>query len=300
MPDRTSLDGGRDAVAPLSFLITDPADRPAVAALTQAARTVELAPEEALIAAGASSPDVFLLVSGLLEIRAGADVIERLEPGQCIVGELSAGAGTDPDLLTVVAALACSVVIVSRDAVDRLREDSPASWGRLQGFLGRQVPSVFLATLELFHGTDPALLSVCDEDSDVKELIAGDLLVRRGDPADEVYVVLQGTLAVVEGPVESTGTVSRLLGRGHMSDLSPMLLNEPHASSIRAARDSEVIRITRSELDQIVDRAPAVGLRAARMVAQESRRRPGVRAVRTIALLADPGDRPARAEPAQL
>jgi predicted acylesterase/phospholipase RssA/CRP-like cAMP-binding protein len=289
MPDRTPRIGAADAAASLSFLITDPADAPAVAELVKLAHTVELASEDVLLAPGATTPDVLLLVTGLLEIRAGDEVIERLEPGQCIVGQPTAGLGTDPARLTVVAAQASSVVVIAGTAVDQLRESAPASWGRLQGFLGRQVPSVFLATLELFRGTDPASLSVCDEDSDVKELIAGDLLVRRGDPADEVYVVLQGTLAVIEGPAEATGTVSRLLGRGHMSDLSPMLLDEPHSSSIRAARDSEVIRITRDELDQIVDRAPAVGLRAARLVAQEMRRRPGAREVRTIALLTDPG-----------
>jgi predicted acylesterase/phospholipase RssA/CRP-like cAMP-binding protein len=289
MPDRTPSTSDAASFAALSFLVTAPDDRPAVAELAQTAQTVTLDTEQDLLAPGTTTADVLLLVSGLLEIRAGDEVIERLEPGQCITGQPSAGVGTDPQLLRVVATEASSVVVVPDEAVARLRDAAPASWGRLQGFLGRQVPSVFLATLDLFRGTDPALLSVCDEDSDVSELIAGDLLVRRGDPADEVYVVLQGTLAVIEGPHETQGTVSRLLGRGHMSDLSPMLLGEPHAASIRAARDSEVIRITRGEIEQIVDRAPSVGLRAARLVAQEMRRRPGPRQVRTVAVLADPG-----------
>jgi NTE family protein len=74
-----------------------------------------------------------------------------------------------------------------------------------------------------------------------------------------------------------------------MSDLGPMLLGEPHAASIRADRDSTVIRINRSEFEQIVDDAPRTGLRAASLVAREMRRVPGHRQVRTVAVVADPG-----------
>ena len=289
MPDSTASPDTVRLTSPLSLLLADPAETVPVTELARSAHRIDLAADDVLVGAGAPQPDVFLLISGLLEIRSGAEVIERLEPGYCLVGRPTAGVGIDPVSLTVVAAQPSSTLVLPGDAVDRLRDAAPASWGRLQGFRDRQVPSVFLATLDLFRGTDPGLLSVCDEDSDVLEVMAGDLVVRRGDPAEEIFVVLQGTLAVIEGPPEVHGTVSRLLGRGHMTDLAPMLLGEPHGASIRAARDSKVIRITRTEIEQIVERAPSVALRAAALVAREARRAPGPRQVRTVAIIGDPG-----------
>jgi predicted acylesterase/phospholipase RssA/CRP-like cAMP-binding protein len=282
-PDHSeSSSGASAAVRFLGFLLGDEAESDALAQLAAHAVMRELGPEDVLLAAGSVTDDVLLLLDGLLELRSGTDVIERLEPGTCLLGRPQAGSGTDPATLCVVAAHASTVVVLPDAAVDELQIVAPSSWRRLQGFLGRQVPSVFLTTTELFDDVDPALLT--DFDIGVHGVVAGDVVVHRGDPATDVYVVAQGRLDVI-----AESTVIRVLGRGHTTDLAPVLLGESHKATVRATRDSEIIKISRSQLERIVDRAPTVGLRAARLVAHEMRRRPGPLLVRTVALIVDPG-----------
>src|SRR5579864_4987940 len=69
---------------------------------------------------------------------------------------------------------------------------------------------------------------------------AGEWLFRSGDVGDSLYVVLSGRLEVVR---ESPGpAVLRALGRGQAFGELSLLTGGPRAASVRARRDSELLK----------------------------------------------------------
>ena len=54
----------------------------------------------------------------------------------------------------------------------------------------------FLSSIDLFAGVDQDLLEPIVEQSDVMELQRGDLLFSEGDTADDLYIVLDGRVAI--------------------------------------------------------------------------------------------------------
>jgi NTE family protein len=87
---------------------------------------------------------------------------------------------------------------------------------------------------------------------------AGEWLFRAGDVGDSLYVVLSGRLEVVR---ESPGpAVLRALGRGQAFGELSLLTGGPRAASVRARRDSELLKLTREDFVELLQHVPDFGL----------------------------------------
>lgn len=82
---------------------------------------------------------------------------------------------------------------------------------------------------------------------------AGDFLFHRGEAADALYVVLSGRLEVV---IEEPRKVLRVLGRGAALGELALLTGSTRSASIRARRDSELLRLAADRLDELIDSEP--------------------------------------------
>ena len=125
----------------------------------------------------------------------------------------------------------------------------------------------FLAATALFAGIESAAL---DEVVDAVEwllLPGGETLFRHGDVGDSLYVVASGRLRAV---VQKPGGDERLLreaGRGdNIGELS-LLTGEPRSATVRAIRDSELVRLSRSRFEQIQQNYPRSMFQLTRMLA---------------------------------
>jgi NTE family protein len=86
------------------------------------------------------------------------------------------------------------------------------------------------------------------------QVVAGEWLFRQGDEADCLYIVASGRLeAVIEGPEP---TVLRVLGRGSVIGELGLLTDSPRSASIRARRDSELLKIDRAQFVELLDSEP--------------------------------------------
>jgi predicted acylesterase/phospholipase RssA/CRP-like cAMP-binding protein len=281
----------------LAFLAGDDArDLAAVAALEAASTLRRLDTGDVLLAGppDMAEQDAHLLVEGGLEIRADATVIERLEAGQCLLGRPHVGEGIAPSTVSVVAAEPATVLTIPEAALARLQVSAPAVWRRLHGFFGHRIPSLFLASTELFHGTDPALLEHCDDPANWIQLDAGQVLFRQGDPADALYLVVHGSLEVVQEDRDGGSRVLGTLARGDALGETALLVEQGRTATVRAIRDSEVARVSRADFERLMVQDPAIGIRVARVLAtrlmsrNQAVRNPRSR-VRTVAVLADRG-----------
>jgi hypothetical protein len=109
-----------------------------------------------------------------------------------------------------------------------------------------------LKKLPLFAGLDDAALADIRNCVEEVELDAGSYLLRRGDPADSLYVVRGGRLQAVHGDIGSEVVVAEL-GRGEVIGELGLLIDAPRSASIRAVRDSTLVRLTKAQFNKIAD-----------------------------------------------
>lgn len=87
---------------------------------------------------------------------------------------------------------------------------------------------------------------------------AGEWLVREGDVAESLYLIRSGRLDVVaEGPPES---LIRVLRRGEVLGELALLTDEVRSASIRARRDSELLKLGRKQFEGLIQDAPGFAL----------------------------------------
>ena len=130
----------------------------------------------------------------------------------------------------------------------------------------------FLAAVPIFADVDATLLTSLAERSRPLSLCAGEWLFHRGDPGEILFVVRAGRLEVVGG--DSEDTIVRELGRGAALGELALLTSSPRSTSVRAARDSDLIAIDQADFEQLLAEAPQLSLalnRALGLQLRESR-----------------------------
>ena len=133
---------------------------------------------------------------------------------------------------------------------------------------GDLVRSRALAQVPLFQGLDAKLLAVLDQECERVSLPGGAELFRQGDTAEALYVVLSGRLEVVSEPGPGQRVLVGELGRGASVGEMSLLTGERRSASVRAIRDSELLRIESGRFAQFLGTHPKVGAELARTLAR--------------------------------
>jgi len=90
---------------------------------------------------------------------------------------------------------------------------------------------------------------------EMQEVPAGATLARQGDPADAMYLLVEGELRV-RVQVEGRETSLDNLKPGEFFGEISLFDHGPRAANITASQDSTVIRITAAEFERITNEAP--------------------------------------------
>lgn len=98
-------------------------------------------------------------------------------------------------------------------------------------------------------------------------LAAGEVLFEAGDPGDALYVVISGRMQVTGKDKDGQARVLVDIGRGDVLGEMAILTGEPRNATVRAARDSELVRLGREDLFamaqenlQVLVRVSALGI----------------------------------------
>ena len=93
------------------------------------------------------------------------------------------------------------------------------------------------------------------KETETRALRRGDVLVRQGDPADDLFIVLTGRFAVTKegrrdpiaeiGPEQPIGEIAFLTGG-------------TRTATVTAMRDSVVLRLSRTEFDLLTAKCPSI------------------------------------------
>jgi EmrB/QacA subfamily drug resistance transporter len=149
-----------------------------------------------------------------------------------------------------------------------------------------QTVAEFLRNVPVFSGLSADMLEqIAELASDIR-LRRGDWLFREGDRADGVYVVRVGHLEVIQDGPESEAI--NTLTRGAVLGELALLSDSVRSASIRALRDSEVLKIEKAHFDSLLESAPGLALSLARVLSgqlQASRTRPPARRSRPVTIV---------------
>ncbi len=117
-------------------------------------------------------------------------------------------------------------------------------------------PAEILAEVSIFSDLDPQLREEVAERAEVVQVAGGRFLFRAGDRADALYVVLGGRCEVVDADDQHILTLSRGAVLGELG----LITGAPRAASIRARRDSELLKLSHEEFERLLREEPAFAI----------------------------------------
>jgi len=124
----------------------------------------------------------------------------------------------------------------------------------------------FLRNVHMFAGLSDPLLARVAELAERVDLHRGEWLFREGDPADGVYVVRVGHLEIVR-QAETINALTRGAVLGELAILS----ESTRSASVRALRDSELLKIDRPSFDALLRSEPELALSLTRVLSAQLR-----------------------------
>ncbi|MDX6285083.1 MAG: hypothetical protein QOG53_568 [Frankiales bacterium] len=165
----------------------------------------------------------------------------------------------DPADEEIEAVGAGRIEVATDDAVHLLRALAPIAAANPQVATRRS-----LDTVPLLGDLPPATRQRLTARAKSVTVEAGKLLFAQGEIADALYVVVSGRLEIV-----ADGDAILELGPGAVIGELGLLTGTPRAASVRARRDSEVLRITRRAFDLAMAADPKAPLQLARALARQ-------------------------------
>ncbi|UXI68437.1 patatin-like phospholipase family protein [Tahibacter amnicola] len=121
----------------------------------------------------------------------------------------------------------------------------------------------------LFQHLDEAELDQLEQVLEWSVLPGGATLFEEGDISDALYVLRSGSLGAFRVP--RSGGVARLIGliaAGESVGELGLIVDQPRSATVRALRDSELLRLSRAGFDALVQRQPRAMLQAARIAVE--------------------------------
>lgn len=248
-------------------------------ALAGAMRRRDVTADEVLVHEGGVSDGLFVVETGSLRVclRPTGEpeiVIDTIGPGdtagemQLIVGGVASA--------TVVADSGTSVRHLSGQDFRELSREWPMLYETVARVARRRVQrQQMLAALPALLGPlDDDLLDAIEQQATWLTLRSGEVLFREGDPGDAWYVVTSGRLAVVRSADDGqAGHLLAEVGRGEPLGELALLTGEARSATVRALRDSELVRFPMAEFSALLASVPQVLEAVLRTLAQRVLRR---------------------------
>ena len=159
--------------------------------------------------------------------------------------------------------------------------------------------AALLGATELFADQEEILLQEFAARCGQTYLAPGEVLMREGDPADSLYILVSGRLRVLVKQLDGTETTVSEVGRNEVVGEMSIISDEPRSATVIAIRDSELLSFSRDNFEHIVEKHPQAMLKIARLIAGRLRRSSRSQGVsrRELSIAVIPaGNEPARPE----
>ena len=246
-------------------------------ALCRELEPIDLHAGETLFAPGDPRDAAFLILRGRIEMmdqspQAGAEESRVLYPGEGAgeIGLVTRG----PHTGTARAIEDATVLRLDKIAFEGLCERYPQPMAGLADFIAPVTDETLLARVicDLLGERDAAQLGALLAEIACLPLKRGDVLIRAGEDADRLFVVVYGRLRIMAYDDAGTETVVDEIGRGDTVGERSLLTGDVRSATVYALRDSAVGVITRALFENLKLQYPEVMTRLARIALRRVQR----------------------------
>ena len=268
--------------------------------LAELASTRQLAAGETLFRQGEPADAVYVVLDGQLQAVAedgdrGDVLLGMIDPGDP-VGELALLLGGQRSA-TIRATSPATLAKIPAQSLRPWLERSPALQDALEGLARERLQRNQLAAIvrRYFGVLDDGAQRDLAENLEWLTVAPGEILFRKGDPGDSLYIVVNGQLwAVGEDEAGNEVPIATLREQDVVGEMG-LLSNEDRNAAVVAAQQSTLVRLSRTTFEALAADHPELMLTITRELigklrkTQRSRRasRGGSREIAVVA--ADPG-----------
>lgn len=257
-------------------------DKGFIGGLSENMQLITLDKDETLYSQGSRAKAMHIVIDGRLQVT-----IETKEGKKSVVEEL--GEGTPAGIIALLAggrrnasvrALRDSTLAeVSRKDFCRLVNNFPEMKRQLLEIVFHRLRRSHLAEVlpEYFEEMDEETFDYIESLFEWVHIDRGEVLFRKGDIGDSLYILINGLLHVVDEHTGKTGEDTpepRMLGAIHKGKIvgeMALLSDEKRTASIYAARDSDLVKLSRGAFESISDKYPQVMIAITRIVVERLR-----------------------------
>jgi predicted acylesterase/phospholipase RssA/CRP-like cAMP-binding protein len=181
-----------------------------------------------------------------------------------LIGEMNLFS-TMAALTTVTARGPVRLGALTRAAFDRFAERCPGDALALVEALGPRLRRtrlwIALHISDAFREFDPDVLVDLESECELVTLYGGEVLLRRGECTDALFIVMNGRLRVATVTFEGREVTLAELGAGETVGEMALLSGEPRSANVYAMRDSQLARLTKASAERLLERHPQAMLR---------------------------------------
>ena len=123
-----------------------------------------------------------------------------------------------------------------------------------------------LADLPLFEGLSPEALAAVSAKLDWFALPGGAVLFRQDDPPDALFIVVSGSLGVYQERADGSEARIGQIKVGESVGEMALISGKLRSATIRALRDSELVRFAKADFEAVVLQHPRAMLQLARLI----------------------------------
>ncbi len=246
-------------------------DQPTLRKLGDEMEPVRLSAGEVLFRRGDPADSLYLVADGCLQV-----VFERADDTEQVLGQIAVGGclgeiallANQPRSATVRAIQPSELMRLTKAGLDRFLAQHPDVKQQLERLATSRQSGQSFALMDLFRGLDRAALDQVIQESVWLRLSGGDTLFRQGDPADCLYTVVSGRLEAIIQEEGGGDPVVRPIGRGTCVGEMALLTDAPRSATVRAVRDSELIRLPKAAFDRLLQAHPQAAVELSRTLAR--------------------------------
>jgi len=235
--------------------------RDAFMALTERMDLRVAGTDEALITEGEGGDAMFIIIQGKVKVS------RRLEDGsELVLAELTDGAffgemallSDAPRTASVICTEETMLFSISRELVADMTAQYPTVGEVMRRFHKNRLITNLLKTSPIFAPFSTSDKKTLIEKFKSREVEPGAFLITREKPGDGLYVVLSGRCEVIDQDGDGDDVIVAELKEGDVFGEMSMLWNKETCASVRATTTCTVMRLPRSEFNEVIMTHPQI------------------------------------------
>jgi cAMP-dependent protein kinase regulator len=232
-------------------------DRDSFVALTNRIGIHHYGNGERVIVEGDRGESFFILVSGSVEIVKGRDmVMAKLDAG-AFFGEIALI--TDrPRRASVVTLEPSTVLEISNNELDRLKEDHPQINDVLKGFAVKRLLDNMMLTSPIFRPFCPTERQDLMQHFIIKSFCKGQNIIEQGQRGDGMYLIISGFVDVFSSDGSDKEHHLAKLSEGDLFGEIALLTHSPATATVRAGHNCDLLCLPRTAFNEIISVYPQV------------------------------------------